>query len=135
MELSYFKLLLTAYLRESHPEKADNHEFIHERSELATENYTRASTSGYNHIEAMEQANIVLYRDLHFSKYDTLYDILSEEFFDTVAEEQIAERVLQLLPLCAYTFAKYDLGDDFADTPEYEILYTELTGKLTGYGI
>jgi len=83
----------------------------------------------------MEQVNIVLYRDLHFSKYDTLYEVIAEEFADTVAEEQIAERVLQLLPLCADTFAKYDLGDDFADTPEYEMLYTELTGKLTGYGI
>ncbi len=135
MELSYFKLLLTAYLRESHPEKADDHKFIHQRSELATENYARAIANGYKHIETMEQANIVLFRDLLFSKYDILFEILSEEFTNTVAEEQIAERALELLPLCADTFTKYDLGDDFADTPEYEKLYTELTGKLAGYGI
>ncbi len=135
MELSYFKLLLTAYLKESYPEKADNHKFIHQRSELATENYAWAITSGYNHIEAAEQASIVLYRNLRFSKYNILFEILSEEFTNTVAEEQIAERALELLPLCADTFTKYDLGDDFADTPEYEKLYTELTGKLAGYGI
>jgi len=135
MELSYFKLLLTAYLNESHPEKADNHEFIHERSELATESYVRAVVSGYNHIDAIEQANIVLYQGLYFSEYDTLFEILSEEFTDTVAEKQIAERALQLLPLSAGIFAKYGLGDDFADTPEYEMLYSELTGKLAGYGI
>ncbi len=135
MELSYFKLLLTVYLKESHPEKVDNHEFIHERSELATESYAQAIASGYNHIEAMEQANIVLHQGLHFSEYNTLFEILSEEFTDTVAEEQLTEKALQLLPLCAGTFAKYDLGDDFADMPEYEMLYSELTGKLAGYGI
>jgi len=135
MELSYFKLLLISYLKESHPDKADDHEFITERSELATESYAQSIASGFTHMEAMEQANAVLYQGLHFSKYDILFDILSEEFSDTVAEEQMGERAFDLFPMCADVFAKYDLCDDFTDSPEYDKLYTELTGKLVEYGI
>jgi hypothetical protein len=135
MELSYFKLLLSSYLEESHPDKAENRQFIHERSELATESYTQSVASGYTHSEATEQANVLLYQGLHFSKYDTLYDIFSEEFSETVTEEQLAKRTLELLPICADVFVKYDLCDDFTDSPEYDKLYSELTGKLAEYGI
>lgn len=135
MELSYFKLLLSSYLKESHPDKAENRQFIHERSELAIESYTQSVASGYTHSEATEQANVVLYQGLHFSKYDTLFDILTEEFSETVIEEQIAKRAFEFLPSCADVFVKYDLCDDFIDSPEYDMLYSELTGKLAGYGI
>lgn len=135
MELSYFKLLLTVFLREGHPEKAGNHKFIHQRSELATNCYANAIESGFNHLEATELANKELYRDLHFSKYDMLFEVIAEEFADTVPEENIPGYALELLPLCKDVFAEYALGDDFADSPQYKRLYTELTGKLAGYGI
>jgi len=37
---------------------------------------------------------------------------------------------LRLLPLCRGVLEKYDLTDDFADTPDYELFYTELTGTV-----
>ncbi len=53
MELSYFKLRLIAFLKESHPDKVNDNLFIQERSELATDTYARAITSAYNHFEAL----------------------------------------------------------------------------------
>jgi hypothetical protein len=135
MELSYFQLRLLAFLKESHPDKIDDREFIRQRSELATLAYSDSIQSGKSHLEAEELALEELFLGLHFSKYDTLFEILSEEFSDTVGEEKIPQYAQELLPLCEDVFAKYSLNDGFADTPEYEKLYTELTGKIAAYGL
>jgi hypothetical protein len=135
MELSYFQLRLLAFLKESHPDKIDDQEFIRQRSELATLAYSDSIQSGKSHLVAEELALEELFLGLHFSKYDTLFEILSEEFTDTASEEKIPQYALELLPLCEDVFAKYCLSDGFADTPEYEKLYTELTGKIVAYGL
>lgn len=135
MELSYFQLRLLTFLKESHPDKINDREFIRQRSELATLAYSDTIQSGKSHLEAEELALEELFLGLHFSKYDTLFEILSEEFTDTASEEKIPQYALELLPLCEDVFAKYSLGDVIADTPEYEKLYTELTGKIVAYGL
>ena len=135
MELSYFELQLLAFLKESHPDKINHRIFIRQRSELAVQAYSEAILNGQNHIEARQLANTELFRGLHFSKYDTLFEVLSEEFTDTVSDEKIHQYALELLPLCEDVFVKYSLDDGFADTPEYEKLYTELTGKIAAYGL
>jgi hypothetical protein len=38
-----------------------------------------------------------------------------------------------LLPECESVFAKYPLSDGFACEPEYDLLYTELTGAIAMY--
>ncbi|WP_159518626.1 DUF1896 family protein [Sunxiuqinia indica] len=135
MEFSYFQLRLFAFLEESHPDKINDLQFIRQRSELAAQAYSEAIQNGQNHIEAGQLAKAELFRGLHFSKYNTLFEILSEEFYDTVSDEKIQQYALELLPLCEDVFAKYSLNDGFADTPEYEKLYTELTGKIVVYGL
>lgn len=135
MELSYFQLRLSAFLEENHPDNINDRIFIRQRSELAVQAYSEAILNGQNHIEARQLANTELFRGLHFSKYNTLFEVLSEEFTDTVNDEKIHLYALELLPLCEDVFAKYSLNDGFADTPEYEKLYTELTGKIAAYGL
>lgn len=135
MELSYFQLRLLAFLKESHPDKINDREFIRQRSELAALAYSDSIQSGKSHLEAEELALAELFLGLHFSKYDTLFEILSEEFTDSVRDEKIQQYALELLPLCKDVFATYDLHDSFEDTPEYEKLYTELTGKIAAYGL
>ncbi len=135
MELSYFQLRLLSFLKESHPDKINDLKFISQRSELAALAYSNAIESEQSHLEAEELALEELFLGLHFSKYDTLFEILSEEFTDTTSEEKIPQYALELLPLCEDVFAKYSLGDVFADTPEYEKLYTELTGKIAAHGL
>ena len=135
MELSYFRLRLVAFLHESHPDKINNWQLIRQRSELATLAYCGAIQNGQTHLEAEQVAHAELFRGLHFSKYEMLFEVLSKEFSNTVSEEKISQYALELLPLCETVFAKYSLGDGFADTAEYDKLYSELTGKIGEYGL
>ena len=74
----------------------------------------------------------VLYRDLHFSKYDTLVSVLENEF-EKELPSPLPERLAPILlknRAIQGTFDKYNLTDEFVATPEYDALYTELTGTV-----
>jgi len=129
-ELSYYGLSLLSYLRDSHPDKAGDKVFISGRADRATEGYSEAIRSGLTHIEAEEQASAELFRDLHFSAYSTLVNILWDEFPAEIPEDNARKVALQVLPHCGNVLAKYTLTDDFADTPAYDLLYTELVGTV-----
>lgn len=129
-ELSYFRLTLLAFLRESHPELAADTDFIASRGDSAAEAYSETVRSGLSHDVAAEVANEVLFANLHFSKYDTIVTILWNEFADEVPQGNAKALALQLLPVCREVFAKYPLSDDFAFDPQFDSLYTELTGTI-----
>lgn len=129
-EMSYFRLNLLSYLRDSHPDKASDHSFVDTRGDAAAEAYSDAIKSGLNHIEAGEIANDVLFKGLHFSPFNTLVEILWNEFSDEVNPETSREKAIQLLPECQPIFSKYDINDDFKDTADYQLLYTEITGTI-----
>ncbi len=129
-ELSYYGLSLLSYLSDSHPDKTGDKSFITKRADLAAEAYSEAIRSGLTHIEAEELASAELYRDLHFSAYNTLVNILWDEFSVEIPEDDARKVALQVLPLCGNVLAKYTLTDDFADTPAYNLLYTELVGTI-----
>lgn len=129
-ELSYYGLSLLSYLRNSHPDKAGDKAFIAARADRAAEVYSAAIRDGLTHIEAEEQANVELYRGLHFSAYNILINILWDEFTVEIPEEDARKFALQILPLCGNVLAKYILTDDFTDTPAYNLLYTELVGTI-----
>ena len=57
-------------------------------------------------------------------------NILWREFEAEIPEDTARQAALRLLPLCRGVLEKYDLTDDFADTPDYELFYTELTGTV-----
>jgi hypothetical protein len=132
-DLSYFKLSLLDFLINSHPELVSNTEFINARSDAAAEAHEQAILAGHNQIEASELSNEVLFADLHFSKHDTLVKILWREFSSEVPEDEAIEMSIELLPICEPVFALYTLTDDFASSPDYELLYTELTGTISIY--
>ena len=97
---------------------------------ILPQGYSEAIRSGCNHIEAEEIAREELCRGLHFSPYNTLVNILWREFEAEIPEDTARQAALRLLPLCRGVLEKYDLTDDFADTPDYELFYTELTGTV-----
>jgi hypothetical protein len=132
-DMSYYGLSLTDFLRESHPELLADTSFIEARAEMAAETHFRSLRSGSSQIEAGELANAVLFQGLHFSMHDTLVNILWNEFSDIIPEEDARSWAIRLLPECKYMFDKYVLSDDFAYEPEYELLYTELTGVIALY--
>ena len=132
-DLNYFELSLQEMLRSSHPHLLDDKEFINTRTDLAAEAYEQAVVNGSNTIEATELANEVLFAGLHFSKFDTLVNILWNEFANEVSEDDAKALAVKLLPECEAVFAQYPLSDDFAHAPEYNLLYTELTGIIALY--
>lgn len=129
-ELSYYGLSLLSYLKDSHPLRAADMAFIADRADRAAEVYSDTIKAGLTHIEAEEAASAELYRGLHFSAYNTLANILWDEFSSEIPEDNARAVALEALPLCANVLAKYDLTDDFADNPQHEQLYTELTGTI-----
>lgn len=130
VELSWFRLSLLSYLRDSHPDKAADRQFIASRGDAAAEAYSNIIKLGGSHDEADEIASQTLYAGLHFSPYRTIVNILWDEFTDEI-DPALAEGVaMELLPLLSPVIEKYILSDDFADSAEYRLLYTELTGAI-----
>ena len=131
-ELSYFRLKLENYLSEHFPELLGDKPFITARSDEALSTYCDAVAQGFSHPEAESMANEVLHQGLHFSKYDTLVSVLENEF-EKELPSPLPERLTPMLlknKTMQSVFDKYELTDDFGATPEYEKLYTELTGTI-----
>jgi len=131
-KLSYFRLKLEAYLGKHFPERVNENTFITNRADEALTAYCDAIAQGFSHPEAETMASEVLYQGLHFSKYDTLVSVLENEF-EKELPSPLPERLTPMLlknKAVQSVFDKYELMDDFGATPEYEKLYTELTGTI-----
>lgn len=131
-ELSYFRLKLEAYLGEHFPEIVNENMFITVRADEALTTYCDAIAQGFSYPEAEVMSSEVLYQDLHFSKYDTLVSVLENEFekeFPSPLPERLTPILLKNKAVQS-VFDKYELTDDFGASPEYEKLYTELTGTI-----
>lgn len=133
-ELSYYGLYLLNYLQENQFEQASDAAFIKKRADEAAEAYERARLDGYPTDGAQELAMAVLMKGLHFSKYGILREVVENEFYDDVPEAERESFTRTLLPPVDNVFSIYDLSDDtFALSPDYEALYTELTGAVVLY--
>lgn len=129
-ELSYYKLTLIDYLRSSFLERLKDEDFINERDEDASEAYAQAIRDGRTQEEASTEANAILFEGLYFSKFDTIMDVLTEEFTEELEEDEFRPFAMQMMPICEKVFSRYELNDDFAYSPEYDKLYTEITGAI-----
>ncbi len=130
-ELSWFKLSLLHFLYESHPELVEDTNLINTRGDSASEAYREAIANGHNHQEAEELAHEILYKGLHFSRHDTLVTVIWNEFPGVIPMGRATGYAVKLLPEVEGVFLKYKLNDGFAFSPEFNDLYTELTGALT----
>ena len=113
-ELSYYRLTLLSFLRESHPDLADDESFVATRSNHAAEAFSAAVHSGLTYDDAAQQAN----------------DLLFQEFAAEIPEGNARNVALQLLPECRKVFSGYTLSDDFMFSPEFDRLYDELTDTV-----
>lgn len=129
-DLSYFRLRLQELLNTSFPEKAYDEKFINQRSSWAANAYEGAFRSG-NPIEQCNYiAEYILFENLHFSKFDTIFQVVSNEFDTLMADEELRPFVLKMFSVCETVFRNYKLTDDFAYSYEFDVLYTELTGTI-----
>lgn len=131
-EFSYYRLRLESYLKDYHPERLADEAFIRDRSDAAAEAYEDAFRQGYPVLEAGYMATEVLFAGLHFSPYYMLEQIIENEFANTIPSDRAEVFALRLLQSNSIrdTIAKYEPGDDFDGSPEYDQLYTELTGVI-----
>ena len=131
-EFSYYRLRLETYLKDYHPERLADEAFIRARSDAAAQAYEDAFRQGYPVLEAGYIATEVLFEGLHFSPYYTLEQIIENEFANVVPPERAADFALRLLQsdTIRETIEKYEPGDDFDGSPEYDQRYPELTGVI-----
>ena len=131
-EFSYYRLRLESYLKDYHPERLADEAFIRARSDAAAQAYEDAFRQGYPILEAGYIATEILFAGLHFSPYYMLEQIIENEFANVVPPERAADFSLRLLQsdTIRETIEKYEPGDDFDGSPEYDQLYTELTGVI-----
>ena len=131
-EFSYYRLRLETYLKDYHPERLADEAFIRARSDAAAQAYEDAFRQGYPVLDAGYMATEVLFAGLHFSPYYMLEQIIENEFANVVPPERAADFALRLLQsdTIRETIEKYEPGDDFDGSPEYDQLYTELTGVI-----
>lgn len=130
-DLSYFRLRLQELLNTSFPEKANDQKFIDQRSSWAVNAYEGAFRSGNTIEQCNEIANYILFEKLHFSKFDTVFQVVCNEFDTIMADEELRLFALKMFPVCEAVFARYELTDDFAYGYEFDLLYTEITGTIT----
>mgnify|MGYP002223969432 FL=1 len=133
-DFSYYDLYLLDYLRNNRFEQATDTAFIRERADRAAETYERARLDGYPAEGAQELAMNILLRGLHYSKHAILREVVESEFADDVPEDKQEGFIAGLLSLVDAVFSIYDLSDDnFALSPDYDLLRTELTGAVVLY--
>ena len=133
-DFSYYGLYLLDYLRTNKFEQASDDAFIRERADRAAETYERARLDSSTSAGAQELAMNTLLEGLHYSKYAILREVVENEFADDVPEAKRESFTQKLLPLVGNVFSIYDLSDDnFALSPDYDLLYTELTGAVVLY--
>ena len=131
-EFSYYRLRLETYLKDYHPERLADEAFIRDRSDAAAQAYEDAFRQGYPVLEAGFIATEVLFAGLHFSPYYMLEQIIENEFANTIPSDRAEVFALRLLQSDSIreTIAKYEPGDDFDGSSEYDQLYTKLTGVI-----
>ncbi len=129
-DLSYFRLRLQELLTTSFPEKAHDDKFINQRSSWVASVYEDAFNAGNTIDQCNYIAEYILFEGLYFSKFDTLFQVVCNEFDTRMADEELRPFALKMLAVCERVFANYKLTDDFADTVEFDMLFTELTGTI-----
>lgn len=92
-ELSYYGLYLLSHLKENHPDKAGDAAFIEARADHAADVYERARLEGYLPEGAHELAMAALLEGLHFSKYNTVIEVLWNECADEVPQSEVENPV------------------------------------------
>lgn len=133
-ELSYYGLYLLRYLLEQHSRKAKDLSFIYQRENEASETFEQARLDGCSVEGAHELAMSVLTKDLGLTEWSILIEVLEKEFASELNDEQRLAFAEKLLPLLVPVFEPYNLTEpEFELSPDYVLLYTELTGAVVLY--
>lgn len=129
-DLSYFTLRLQELLNVSFPKESRDASFIHQRSQSAADAYQQAFRDGNSIDECEYIADRALFEGLYFSKFDTVFKVVCNEFDRIMMDEELRPFALKMMAVCDPVFEQYALTDDFEDSNDYNQLYTEITGTI-----
>jgi len=129
-DVDYFRLRLQELLITSFPELAGDTELVVERAKEAAFAYEEAFRSGNNIEMCNEIADFILFEGFHFSRFDTVFQVVCHEFDTLMADEELRPFAMKMLAVCEPVFMNYALSDDFAYLTDFDLLYTELTGTI-----
>lgn len=132
VDTSYFRDSLLNYLENYHPELFAEKHLIDVRCERAAMTFEQVRLQGKDVFSAMGLAHEVLFAGLRFSKFVMIVSIL-EANFEQISSERLRKTALTLLPLCESVFERYELADDFEQSPEYKRCTFELIGLIDIY--
>lgn len=90
----------------------------------------KAFDAGYTILECRAIANEALFEGLYYSPFDTVYQVVCNEFDREIPADEARAFALKVFPYCVEVFENYDLHQDFEGPKEYNELYTELTGQI-----
>ena len=137
--LQYFKQKLRNHLSDSFPQHADDTRLINQRAKWAFNAYDGALIAKNPEHQSLEIAEYILLEGFHFSKFDTVLEVVCNEFSELLSADERRPFSLKLLPFCEEVFARFELTDDFAYKIEHDRLYRELKEliriKLIEYGV
>lgn len=129
-DFSYYQVKLQEHIDSSFPERSGDQKFIRNRAQWAASAYEGAFRAD-NHVHKCDEiADYILFEGLHFSKFDTVLEVLTYEFSDVFDELEYRDFALKILFECNRIFSRYELTDDFAYCTDYDVMYTELTGFI-----
>lgn len=128
MNISYFELSLKKYIMDHHPDLITDDDFIKTRSASAEAVFAEKSKEGKNIVECKEHANEILFAGLHYSLYDSIIDILEENY----SHYEINAKVL-LKEIKPTLTQKYDITDRFLGTDEEQNLLGDIIELIDLY--
>lgn len=132
-DASYYKERLQHLLNNSFPELVPDTTLLDQRSQCAKTVYDGAMKSG-NSIEQCEYyADHILFEKFHFSKFETVSNIINNNFGNLMKHNELEPFSLKMLKLYAPLFDKYELSDDFAYTYDFDKLCMEITASILSW--
>lgn len=131
--LSYYGLYLLQYLKENHPDKPADPDFISVRDGLAADTFEQARRAGYPVEGRRNWRCRPSCKGCISPSTVPLWMCLRANLPARCPSGKVQSLALKLLPKFKEIFSGYPLSDDFARSPEYGRLYTELTGAAAIY--
>ena len=128
-----FEARLTQYMIQNHPDKIEDVSFISERSRMAAHTFETSSVAGLSVDESMHEAETTLFHGLLFSPYHLVREVLTGDFDYSDESPELDEFALQMLDMVAPVLQRYDIGDDFAGSPQEMVLYDEIKESINQY--
>ncbi|AZA92897.1 DUF1896 family protein [Chryseobacterium nematophagum] len=132
-DVTYYKERLQNLLSNSFPELVPNTALIEQRSQWAKIVYDGAIRSGSSIEQCEYYTDHILFEKFHFSKFETVSNIINNNFGNLMKHDELKSFSLKMLKLCAPIFDKYELSDDFAYTYDFDKLCMEITASILSW--